>query len=51
MIVMEGLYKPRLNGFYENYKDVYKLHKIAISEELTKYLTERLKEHFDEKDM
>lgn len=51
MIVMEGLYKPRLNGFYENYKDVYKLHKITISEELTKYLTDRLKEHFNEKDM
>ncbi len=49
MIVMEVLYKPRLNGFYENYKDVYKLHKIMISEELTKYLTEKLKEHFTRK--
>lgn len=51
MIVMDGLYKPRLNGFYENYKDVYKLHKITISDELTNYLTERLKEHFNEKNM
>lgn len=51
MIVMEGLYKPRLNGFYENYKDVYKLHKITISDELTNYLTEKLKEHFNEKNM
>jgi hypothetical protein len=51
MIVMEGLYKPRLNGFYENYKDVYKLHKITISEELTNYLTEKLKEHFEKKDV
>lgn len=49
MIVMEGLYKPRLNGFYENYKDVYKLHKIMISEELTNYLTEKLKGHFTRK--
>lgn len=51
MIVMEGLYKPKLNGFYENYKDVYKLHKITISDELTNYLTEKLKEHFNEKNM
>lgn len=51
MIVMEGLYKPRLNGFYENYKDVYKLHKITISDALTNYLAEKLKEHFNEKDM
>lgn len=51
MIVMESLYKPKLNGFYENYKDVYKLHKITISDELTNYLTEKLKEHFNEKNM
>lgn len=51
MIVMESLYKPKLNGFYENYQDVYKLHKITISDKLTKYLTEKLKEHFNEKNM
>lgn len=51
MIVMESLYKPKLNGFYENYKDVYKLHKITLSDELTNYLTEKLKEHFNEKNM
>lgn len=51
MIVMEGLYKPRLNGFYESYKDVYKLHKITISDALTNYLTEKLKEYFNEKNM
>ena len=51
MIVMESLYKPKLNGFYENYKDVYKLHKITVSDELTNYLTEKLKEHFYEKNM
>lgn len=49
MIVMEGLYKPRLNGFYENYKDVYKLHKITISDTLTNYLKEKLKGHFTRK--
>lgn len=51
MIVMESLYKPKLNGFYENYKDVYKLHKITVSDELTNFLTEKLKEHFNEKNM
>lgn len=51
MIVMEFLYEPKLNGFYENYKDVYKLHKITISEELTNYLTEKLKEHFEKKEV
>lgn len=51
MIVMESLYKPKLNGFYENYKDVYKLHKITISKELTKYLTEKLKDYFIRKDI
>lgn len=50
MIVMEGLYKPKLNGFYENYKDVYKLHKITISDALTNYLTEKLKNHFKKKE-
>lgn len=50
MIVMEVLYKPRLNGFYENYKDVYKLHKITISDTLTNYLTEKLKNHFKKKE-
>lgn len=51
MIVMESLYKPKLNGFYENYKDVYKLHKITISDELTNYLTEKLKEYFEKKEV
>lgn len=45
MIVMEGLYKPRLNGFYKNYRDEYKLHNITVSTELSIYLTNKLKEH------
>ena len=51
MIMMEFLYEPKLNGFYENYKDVYKLHKITISDELANFLKEMLKEHFYEKNM
>lgn len=50
MIVLESLYKPRLNGFYENYKDVYKLHKITVSDELSKYLTKKLIYHFENKE-
>ena len=49
MIVMEGLYKPRLNGFYENYKVTYKLHNITVSTELSIYLTNKLKGHFTRK--
>ena len=49
MIVMEGLYKPRLNGFYENYKATYKLHNITVSTELSIYLTNKLKGHFTRK--
>ena len=48
IIVLKYLYKPKLNGFYENYKDVYKSHNITISDELSKYLTQKLIAHYEE---
>ena len=45
-IILETLYKPKLNGFYENYMG-FKLHEVTISEELSKYLTRKLVAHFE----
>lgn len=48
LITLEGLYTFALNGFYENYKDVYKLHKITISQEVAEYLKDINIKHFEE---
>lgn len=45
-IILKSLYKPKLNGFYENYMG-FKLHEVTISDELSKYLTRKLVEHFE----
>ena len=47
LIILEGFYSFALNGFYENYKDVYKLHKITISQEVVEYLKDINIKHFE----
>lgn len=46
LITLEGIDNFHLNGFYEKYKEEYKLHKITISEEIKEYLKNKNIEHY-----
>lgn len=48
LITLEGVYNFALNGFYENYKDVYKLHEITIGIDIKEYLKDINMKHFEE---
>lgn len=38
LIILEGVYSFQLNGFYEKYREEYKLHKISIGKDIKEYL-------------
>lgn len=49
LITLEGIYNFSLNGFYEKYREEYKLHKITIGEEIKEYLKDINIKHYEEK--
>lgn len=49
IITLQGIDNFALNGFYERYKEEYKLHKITIGENIKKYLKDVNIKHYEEK--